>query len=102
MPVRERLYLAVGWQMRTDVFRALGTDGRKHIVFRRIQTYFVRTAYGLVEKQREPRFYLGNGDRLECVDRYDTFRTLAGDLVVRIMTRQSRKRTRRHPPRVTA
>lgn len=88
--------------MRTDLFRALGTDGRVHIVFRRTQTYFVRTAWGMVEKQREPRFYLGNGDRLECVDRYDTFRTLAGDLVVRIMTRQPRKRTRRHAPGATA
>ena len=88
--------------MRTDVFRALGTDGRVHIVFRRTQTYFVKTAYGTVEKQREPRFYLGNGDRLECADRYDTFRTPDGDLVVRIMTRPDRRRTARHASRATA
>jgi len=56
----------------------------------------------MVEKQREPRFYLGNGDRLECADRYDTFRTLDGDLLVRIMTRPSRQRTGRHASRVTA
>ena len=100
--MRARLSIAVGWQMRTDVFRALGTDGRVHIVFRRTPTYFVKTAYGRVEKQREPRFYLGNGDRLECADRYDTFRTTDGDLVVRIMTRPSRPRTGRHASRVAA
>ncbi|MDM0073639.1 hypothetical protein QTH90_04565 [Variovorax sp. J2P1-59] len=62
-----------------------------HIVFRRIQTFFVRTAYGLDEKQREPKFYLGNGDPLECADRYDTFKTLAGDLVVRIVAEKRRR-----------
>jgi hypothetical protein len=78
--------------MRTEVFRAVGTDGKMHMVFRRTQTFFVRTAYGLIEKQREPRFYLDNGDALECDERYDTFRTLTGDMVVRLMTSQSKKR----------
>lgn len=68
--------------MRTDIFRAVGTDGRMHIVFRRTRTFLVQTPYGPVEKQRPPSFYLDNGDVLECTDRYDTFRTLAGDLVV--------------------
>jgi hypothetical protein len=82
--------------MRTDIFRAFGTDGRMHIVFRRTQTFLVRTAYGPVEKRRQPKFYLDNGDPLECADRYDTFRTLAGDLVVRIVHRNSPKRQRGH------
>jgi hypothetical protein len=63
-----------------------------HIVFRRTQTYFVRTAYGVVEKQREPRFYLDNGDALECAERYDTFRTLTGDMVLRLITSKPKKR----------
>jgi hypothetical protein len=79
--------------MRTDIFRAFGSDGRMHIVFRRTQTFFVKTAYGLVEKRRQPRFYLDNGDPLECADRYDTFKTLAGDLVVRIVHGNARSRT---------
>jgi hypothetical protein len=82
--------------MRTDIFRAFGTDGRMHIVFRRTQTFLVRTDYGPVEKRRQPKFYLDNGDPLECADRYDTFRTLAGDLVVRIVHRNSPKRQRGH------
>ncbi|MDM0108806.1 hypothetical protein QTH97_27955 [Variovorax sp. J22R24] len=72
--------------MRTDVFRALGSDGRVHVVFRRTQTFVEKTTRGVVEKQREPRFYLGNGDPLDCADRYDTFKTLQGDLVVRLLT----------------
>ena len=85
--------------MQTDIFRAFGTDGRMHIVFRRTQTFLVRTAYGPVEKRRQPKFYLDNGEPLECADRYDTFRTLAGDLVVRIVVRRSpkRQRSRRAP-----
>jgi len=79
--------------MRTDVFRAFGTDGRMHIVFRRTQTYLVKTAYGPVEKRHPPKFYLDNGEPLECADRYDTFTTLAGDLVVRIVHRNARSRT---------
>jgi hypothetical protein len=71
--------------MRTDLFRARGTDGRTYIVFRRTQTYFVKGTYGPVIRQREPKFYLGNGDPLECVGAYDTFKTLAGDLVVRVI-----------------
>ena len=79
--------------MRTDIFRAFGTDGRMHIVFRRTQTFFVKTAYGPVEKRRQPKFYLDSGEPLECADRYDTFRTLAGDLVVRIVHPHARTRT---------
>ena len=71
--------------MRTDLFRARGTDGRTYIVFRRIQTYFVKGTYGPLIRQREPKFYLGNGDPLECVGAYDTFKTLAGDLLVRVI-----------------
>jgi hypothetical protein len=78
--------------MRTDVFRAFGTDGLMHLVFRRTQTYLVRTALGDVERQREPRFYLDNGDALECAERYDTFRTSAGDLVVRVIPSSPKKR----------
>ena len=83
--------------MQTDIFRAFGTDGRMHIVFRRTQTFFVKTAYGPVQKRREPKFYLDNGEPLECADRYDTFRTLAGDLVVRIVDRNAPKRGHRGP-----
>jgi hypothetical protein len=64
-----------------------------HIVFRRTQTYLVKTAYGPVEKRHPPKFYLDNGEPLECADRYDTFTTLAGDLVVRIVHRNARSRT---------
>lgn len=78
--------------MRTDLFRARGTDGRIHIVFRRIQTYAVKSAYGTIMRQREPKFYLGNGDPLECAETYDTFRTPAGDLVVRLILPQSDRR----------
>ncbi|MDN8616106.1 hypothetical protein [Variovorax ginsengisoli] len=84
--------------MRTDIFRAFGTDGRMHIVFRRTQTFLVKTVYGPVEKRREPRFYLENGELLECADRYDTFRTLAGDLVVRIVHPNAKRGTRATKP----
>jgi len=72
--------------MRTDLFRARGADGQVYTVFRRTQTFSVRTAHGLVKRQREPKFYLGNGDLLECADGYDTFKTMGGDLVVRLIT----------------
>jgi hypothetical protein len=75
--------------MRTDLFRAIGTDGRIHIVFRRIQTYAVRSPFGTITRQREPKFYLGNGDPLECGETYDTFRTPAGDLIVRLILPQA-------------
>jgi|UPI00047FC1B9 hypothetical protein len=78
--------------MRTDVFHAVGTDGKMHTVFRRTQTFFVRTTYGLIEKQREPRFYLDNGDALECAERYDTFRTISGDMVLRLIKPKPNKR----------
>jgi hypothetical protein len=81
-----------GEEMRTDVFRAVGTDGQAHIVFRRTQAYLVRTPYGDVERQREPKFYLDNGDALECVERYDTFKSLSGNLVVKLITPKPRKR----------
>lgn len=62
------------------------------MVFRRTQTFVVRDAYGVVEKQREPRFYLDNGDPLECAERYDTFKTLSGDMVLRVITSTPKKR----------
>lgn len=80
--------------MRTDVFRAVGTDGQRHLVFRRTQAYCVQTAYGAKEKQREPKFYLDNGDALECAGRYDTFRTPTGSLVVKLIIPEMRKRRR--------
>jgi hypothetical protein len=45
----------------------------------------VKTPYGTVKKQREPKFYLGNGDLLECSGGYDTFKTVDGKLVLRLM-----------------
>jgi hypothetical protein len=85
--------------MRTDLFRARGTDGRIHIVFRRTQTYVVKSEYGTSIRQREPKFYLGNGDPLECAETYGTFRTAAGDLVVRlILPRSARRRWRGFNP----
>jgi hypothetical protein len=41
--------------------------------------------YGTITRQREPKFYLDNGDPLECGETYDTFKTPAGDLVVRLI-----------------
>lgn len=80
--------------MRTDVFRAVGTDGQRHLVFRRTQAYYVHTAYGAEVKQREPKFYLDNGDALECAGRYDTFKTPSGSLVVKLIIPEKRKRRR--------
>jgi hypothetical protein len=71
--------------MRTDAYRARGDDGQVYIVFRRIPIVTVKTPYGLVKKQREPKFYLGNGDLLECSGGYDTFKTVGGNLVLRLM-----------------
>jgi hypothetical protein len=72
-------------QVRTDAYRAQGNDGRIYIVFRRIPMVSVKTPYGTVKKQREPKFYLGNGDLLECSGGYDTFKTVDGHLVLRLM-----------------
>ncbi|MBT2299636.1 hypothetical protein J7E70_04080 [Variovorax paradoxus] len=72
-------------QVRTDVYRAQGNDGQIYIVFRRTQIVSVKTPYGLVKKQREPKFYLGNGDLLECSGGYDMFKTVDGRLVLRLM-----------------
>jgi hypothetical protein len=67
------------------VYRAQGDDGQIYIVFRRTQIVSVKTPYGLVKKQREPKFYLGNGDLLECSGSYDTFKTVNGNLVLRLI-----------------
>jgi hypothetical protein len=71
-------------KLRTDLLRALGTDGQRYIVFRRTRTFSVKTADGILKKQREPKFYLGNGDLLECADGYDTFKTPGGELMLRL------------------
>lgn len=72
-------------QVRTDVYRARGDDGQVYIVFRRTPIVSIKTPYGPVKKQREPKFYLGNGDLLECSGAYDTFKTVDGNLVVRLL-----------------
>ena len=71
--------------MRTKMLRGLGSDGVVYIVFCRIQTFRLKTAHGTVEKQRPPKFYLGNGDLLEYGSTYGTLRTFDGNLILRLV-----------------
>lgn len=70
--------------MRTQLLRALGSNGVVYIVFCRVPRSPHKLGDGRREKWCEPRYYLGNGDLLLYDAAHRTLKTQAGDLVLRL------------------